>query len=111
MMFALLAIMSVLDAMWTAPLRQADTASARGWKNKIEVEEGRAARSRSPRRRSRGAKALLLSWAKGDTSAVQVWRVAHAIVTEDGTDCGYSMGRLAGLASATSSSEKTARRH
>ena len=49
---------------------------------------------------------MLKSLAKGGTSAVGVWRLTHAIVTEDGSDCGYGLGRLAGLASTTSSSEK-----
>ena len=103
--------MSVLSEIWEPPLEEpAETATyLRGWKNKVQLDEERAARSRSPRRRKCGVKAMLLSWAKGDSSAVSVWRLAHAIVTDDGTDAGHGMSRLAQLGSATSGSEKTAR--
>ena len=98
--------MSVLGPICTPPQGPAETANVvRGWRKKVGMEEGRA-RSRSPRRRSAGIKAMLKSWAKGETTAVGAWRLTHAIVTEDGSDCGYGLGRLAGLASVTSSSEK-----
>ena len=97
--------MSVLQAIWTPPQQPAATANVRGWRNKVGVDIGHA-RSRSPRRRSHGVKAMLKSWAKGETSAVGVWRLTHGIVTQDGSDCGYGMGRLAALASTTSGSEK-----
>ena len=92
------------------PQQPAATANVTGWRNKAGVEECHA-RSRSPRRRSHEVKAMLKSLAKGGTSAVGVWRLSSAIVTDDRSDCGLGMGRLAKLASLTSSSEKTARKH
>ena len=104
--------MSALSQIWEPPpdYKSAETATnMRGWKNKVQLDEERAARSRSPRRRRCGVKAMLLSWAKGDSSAVSIWRLAHAIVTGDGSDVGHGLRRLAALGSATSGSEKTAR--
>ena len=105
--------MSVLSEIWEPQLEEpAETApgSTRGWKNKVQLDEERAARSRSPRRRRCGVKAMLLSWAKGDSSAVSVWRLAHAIVTDDGTDAGIGMRRLAELATMRTGSEKNCTR-
>ena len=58
--FVLLA-MSVLDPIWNPPA-PAEPAPrvVRGWIKKIEMEETQ--RSRSPRRRHRGVKAMLKSW-------------------------------------------------
>ena len=98
--------MSALRQVWEPRSPQAAPATkVKGWKRKIEMEEEEAARPRSPRRRF-GAKAMLKSWAKGDSSACTVWKLCHAIVTEDGTDAGHGMSRLAQLGSASSGSEK-----
>ena len=74
----------------------------------MAVEESDIARSRSPRRHC-GVKAMFSSWAKGESSAVNIWRLCYAIVKQDGTDAGHGMKRLAELGSVTSGSEKTAR--
>ena len=95
---------SVLAPIWTPPSDQAS--KVRGWRESLEVEEERR-RSRSPHR-SHGAKAMLLSWAKGENPAVSICRLAYAIVTIDGSDCGQGMKRLAGLSAPTAGSEKTA---
>ena len=99
--------MSALQAIWDPPLQPAATArQMKGWKIQVDMERAaHVARSRSPRRRC-GVKAMLKSWAKGDSSAVGVWRLCHAIVTEDGTDAGRGMRRLAELGSTTSGSEQ-----
>ena len=49
---------------------------------------------------------MLKSWAQGETSAVGVWRICHAIVAEDGSDCGLGMKRLSDLSSVRSGSER-----
>ena len=103
LMFSLLLVMSVLQPIWDQT-ELADTAKVRGWRRRHEVEESN--RSRSPRRRQAGVKAMLTSWAKGESSAAGVWRLCHAIVKEDGTDAGLGVHRLANIASASSGSEK-----
>ena len=105
---SVLLAMSVLQPIWDQSLESAATAArVHDWKRKMDMEEARAkARSRSPRR-CRGVKALLKQWAKGETSAVAMWRVAHASVKEDGTDAGIGMRRIAGLANYKSGSETT----
>ena len=83
----------------------------RGWRNKVEVDGAHCQiRSRSPRGRSAGLKALLLVWAKGECSAVAIWRLCHAIVNVDRSYCGFAMNRIAGLASSTSGSQKNCAR-
>ena len=99
--------MSVLTAIRDPTAAQAETAKVRGIKRKAEFERDKAYRPPSPRR-SKGVKSFLSAWAKGETSAVGSWRVAHSIVTEDKSDCGHGMSRLAALASGSSGSEKTA---
>ena len=49
---------------------------------------------------------MLRSWAKGDSSAVAVWKLSHAIVIKDGTDAGLGITRLAEFGSEMSGSEK-----
>ena len=49
---------------------------------------------------------MLLSWAKGENPAVSICRLAYAIVTTDGSDCGRGMKHLAGLSVPTAGSEK-----
>ena len=71
----------------------------------MEVNENEAARSRSPKGRHSGVKAMLLSWAQGNTAAVTVFRLCNAIVNNDRTDAGHGMSRLANLGSGTSGSE------
>ena len=110
-MLSVFLAMSVLQAIWgdrNERLQQPlpETKMVRGLKSQGYAEGAFIARSRSPRRRSAGVKAMLQSWAKGESSAVAVSRLAHAIVTEDGADAGIGMSRLAGLASMTSSSDK-----
>ena len=98
--------MSVLQGIWAPMSNPAGTANKRrGWKQQVEMETLLAARERSPRQRRFGAKANLKAWARGETTAVGMWRICHAIVEEDGTDAGIGMGRLAHLASVTSGSE------
>ena len=70
------------------------------------LDEARAARSRSLKGRHHGVKAMLLSWAQGNSSAVTVWRLCNAIATSDGSDVGHGMSRLASLGSGTTGSEK-----
>ena len=62
-------------------------------------------RDRSARRRF-GVKAHLKSWATGDSSTVGMWRLRHAVCTQDGTNAGLGMGRLAGLATSERSSSE-----
>ena len=78
----------------------------KGMLKQVEVAGARIARSRSPRGRSGGVKSFLKSWAIGDITAVGLARFASGIVTEDQTDAGIGMSRLAGIASMTSSSDK-----
>ena len=104
-----LVAMSALRAIWE-PAEPAKAQKVRGYFKQAEMELSQNARDRSPRRRC-GVKAMLKSWAKGESSAVGIWRPCYAIVTEDGTNAGLGMSRLAGLASASSGSEKTARRN
>ena len=94
--------MSVLQAVWAqaAPAK----VKVKGCFKQVEMELLNA-RDRSPRRRC-GVKAMLKTWAKGENSTVGIWRLCHAIVTEDGTDAGCGMSRLAALGSARSGSEK-----
>ena len=61
--FAVLA-MSVLRQIWEPPPEPAEPAprrgtKVRGWKNRLQVDEDRAARSRSPKGRHSGVKAML----------------------------------------------------
>ena len=107
-MLSVLMGISILQALFT---EQADTVRhVKGWRNKVAFEEANvnrsAPRSRSPRGRQSGARAMLKSWAKGEASAIGVWRLIHAIVDEDGSECGHAMARLSGLASETSGSEQ-----
>ena len=95
----------VLAPIWM-PARDAQAHSGlRGWRQNLEFAEERR-RSRSPHR-SHGAKAMLLSWAKGENPAVSICRLAYAIVTADGSDCGRGMKCLAELSVPTAGSEKT----
>ena len=83
----------------------------RGWKNKVEVEvAGQRGRSRSPRGRSAGLKAMLQVWAKGETPAAATWRLAHAMARIDDSDCGYAVARIADLVTFTTGSQKTCTR-
>ena len=99
--------MSVLAALHHAPADTAYRKTVRGWRKQIDEQENNLDRSRSPRR-NRGAKAMLQSWAKGEISAAGIWRLAHAIVEQDGSDCGAAMHRIDNLASQRSGSEKNA---
>ena len=106
--------MSVILPLLEPPPEPAEPAPRRGgpvkgWKNKVQVEENRAARFRSPKGRHHGVKAMLLSWAQGNSSAVTVWRLCNAMVNDDGSDVGHGMSRLASIGSGTSGSEKTVR--
>ena len=110
--FPVLMAMSALQAIWEPkedPTATVVRGSVRGWRNRAAMEESDPARSRSPGRHC-GVKAMLNSWAKGESSAVTIWRLCHAIVKQDGTDAGHGMTRLAELGSVTSGSEKTARK-
>ena len=99
--------MSVLQPMWQSPEEPAVTATAiKGWKNKCEAEAARNARSRSPRNRKSGVKSMLKAWAQGESSAVAIWRICHAIVVEDGSGCGRGMSRLAHLGTQRSGSQR-----
>jgi len=53
---------------------------------------------------------MLKSWAKGESSAVGIWRLCHNIVTGDGTNAGLGMSRLAALATESSGSEQNCSR-
>ena len=103
----LLLAMSVLRAIWepAAPARK----KARGYFTRIEMEHAAHDRERSPRRRC-GVKAHLKSWAKGEISTACMWRLCHSIVTEDGTDAGAGIARLAELGSTSGSSEQNCMR-
>ena len=101
----LAALNHVSAATASMPLRP----RIRGWKKQIDDEENSRPRSRSPRR-NLGAKAMLQAWAKGDISAAGMWRVAHAIVVGDKSDCGAAMHRIAHLASQRLGSEKNVQR-
>ena len=105
--FAALA-MSVLRSIWEPPPKPAEPAhhKVRGFRNRIQVDEARAARSRSPKGRHHCVKAMLFSWAQGNSSAVTVWRLCNAMVNNDGSDVGHGTSRLANLGSGTSGSEK-----
>ena len=74
--------MSVLTAIWDPTAAQAETAKVkgRGIKRKAEAEWKKTYRPPSPRR-SEGVKSFLSAWAKGETSAVGVWRLVHSIAT------------------------------
>ena len=105
--------MSLLDCLCKTPEVQAGTAepTVRGWRNKVEKEAGSFRnRSRSPHRRSAGMKSVLEGWAKGDCSAVAMWRVVHAISKRDGTNCGIGVNRLADLACGSSGSVRNCQR-
>ena len=99
--------MSVLRAIWEPePAAPAKTKVRRlGFHQKVEMELSQNARDRSPRRRC-GVKAMLKTWAKGETSTVGMWRLCHAIVAGDGTDAGVGMSRLASLGSERGGSEQ-----
>ena len=56
------------------------------------------ARERSPRRRA-AVKSHLISWAMGESSAVAIWRMCHAVAKIDSPDAGQGMKRLAEVAS------------
>ena len=106
-MFPVWLAMSVLQAIWE-PQVQAEPALKRikGFKARADAEYAQAVRERSPRRRHHGVKAMLKSWASGDMSTKCMWNLCHSIVTEDRSDCGRGMSRLAALASGSSGSEK-----
>ena len=106
MLFLLLA-MSVLRAIWE-PAAPA-TLKTKGHIKRAEMEHLMGDRERSPRRRC-GVKAMLKSWAKGENSTSSVWRLCHAIVTQDGTDAGLGMNRLAGLGTYTCGIEQNCAR-
>ena len=99
--------MSALQAIWEpidAPAARR-TFKIKGFRKQLAMEDPEHGRSRSPRR-SHGVKAMLKSWATGDSSAVAIWKLCHAIVTRDGSDAGLGMQRLAQLGSEVSGSEK-----
>ena len=101
--------MSVLEPIWAKERLQQPLHRkvSRGLLQKAEAEGYNCtARSRSPRGRSGAVKSFLKSWAIGDITAVGLARFASGIVTEDKTDAGIGMSRLAGIASMTSSSDK-----
>ena len=101
--------MSVLEPIWAKERLQQPLHRkvSRGLLQKAEAEGYNCtARSRSPRGRSGGVKSFLKSWATGELTAVGLARFASGIDTEDKTDAGIGMGRLAGIASMTSSSDK-----
>ena len=96
--------MSVLEPLWepAAPVIK----KTRSIEQQIEMERLAYEKGeRSPRRRF-GVKAHLKSWATGDSSTVGMWRLCHAVCTQDGTNAGLGMGRLAGLATSERSSSE-----
>ena len=96
--------MSVLQPLWEPAVPVIK--KTRGLHHQIEVEQlAHEERERSPRRRF-GVKAHLKSWATGDSSTVGMWRLCHAVCTQDGTNAGVGMGRLAGLATSERSSSE-----
>ena len=114
MLFVFLA-MSALQPIWADRKERLQqplpgTQAVRGLFNKVDAGGACIARSRSPRRRTAGVKSLWKTWAKGENTAVAISRIAHGIVTEDGTDAGAGMARLAELGSASSGSEQNCTR-
>ena len=96
--------MSVLQPLWepAAPVIK----KTRSIEQQIEMERlAYEKRERSPRRRF-GVKAHLKSWATGDSSTAGMWRLCHAVCTQDRTNAGLGMGRLAGLATSERSSSE-----
>ena len=96
--------MSVLQPLWepAAPVIK----KTRSIEQQIEMERLAYEKGeRSPRRRF-GVKAHLKSWATGDSSTVGMWRLCHAVCTQDRTNAGLGMGRLAGLATSERSSSE-----
>ena len=96
--------MSVLEPLWepAAPVIK----KTRSIEQQVEMERLEYdKRERSPRRRF-GVKAHLKSWATGDSSTVGMWRLCHAVCTQDRTNAGLGMGRLAGLATSERSSSE-----
>ena len=96
--------MPVLQPLWepAAPVIK----KTRSIEQQIEMERlAYEKRERSPRRRF-GVKAHLKSWATGDSSTVGMWRLCHAVCTQDRTNAGLGMGRLAGLATSERSSSE-----
>ena len=101
--------MSVLEPVWANERLQQPLHGkkwVRGLHQKVEAEGYCTARSRSPRGRSGAVKSFLKNWAIGDITAVGLTRFASGIDTEDKTDAGTGMSRLAGIASMTTSSDK-----
>ena len=105
-MFPVWFAMSVLQAIWEPQVQAEPAKPIRGVKARADAEYAQAVRERSPRRRNHGVKAMLKSWASGDISTNCMWTLCHSIVTEDRSDCGRGMSRLAALATRTSGSER-----
>ena len=105
-MFPVWLAMSVLQAIWEPQVQAEPALKTKGFKARADAEYAQAVRERSPRRRHHGVKAMLKSWASGDMSTKCMWNLCHSIVTEDRSDCGRGMSRLAALASRTSGSDR-----
>ena len=98
--------LSILQCLWGSNAPAATAKKCRGWKKQVERDALASTRSRSPRHRKFAARAQLKAWAKGELSAVGMWRLCSALVKDDGTDAGLGVARLAQLGSHTSGSEK-----